>query len=321
MKILILTIFFISFLFFSKGTCYAQPPNYFGSNQEWKYDRYNVNEHGVYNDGVYYVSRDTSINGKSYYIISSRGIISGGTTSPWGIDPPWSSNYFRELEFIVRQSNDSVYRYWGGAGEELMIHYNWQVGDTLKHFGGNPPSYYNLCGTGCEVISIDSINLLGEEHRVFYIDTVLGQQMYMIEGIGNFTEVGKSNWIDEWYFGAALNGVQSLTCYSKDSISIWSYDGLLSTCDFMRTLTVSEIDLNDQLISYPNPVKERFTVDLNASYKHIGYRILDASGRDVLKGSFKNRDRIELSLEQPSGIYFLKIIADDHIGLIRLIKQ
>jgi hypothetical protein len=72
---------------------------------------------------------------------------------------------------------------------------------------------------------------------------------------------------------------------------------------------------------YPNPVENLFYLDLHQSYKHAHVTIYDPRGR-IIHSQFSTETRlIPFSVDLPSGIYFIRIIADRSNSILKFIVE
>lgn len=72
---------------------------------------------------------------------------------------------------------------------------------------------------------------------------------------------------------------------------------------------------------YPNPVKDRLTIELKELYNNIELQIEDMSGRSVLVKSFTRQDVLQIETgDLLKGIYFVRIAADGKDISFKIIK-
>ena len=91
--------------------------------------------------------------------------------------------------------------------------------------------------------------------------------------------------------------------------------------DINIILLASQSFLTREIQIYPNPVKEIMNVNLDGTYLNIESSIIDISGKEILKTSFKNVDGFILKLSSlETGLYFLKIKADEENFIRKIVK-
>jgi hypothetical protein len=94
-----------------------------------------------------------------------------------------------------------------------------------------------------------------------------------------------------------------------------------SACITLTGVGITEKGFEDQLSVYPNPTQGAFTVDLGNTFYKITISITDMVGKLIHKENFYEKKLLSLSLEQPPGVYFMRIEVGTKQALIRLVKQ
>ncbi|CAA6830135.1 MAG: Unknown protein [uncultured Aureispira sp.] len=72
---------------------------------------------------------------------------------------------------------------------------------------------------------------------------------------------------------------------------------------------------------YPNPTTGEFRVDLGEQYQSVKIEITDVAGRLVHSKTLKNRQTLDLKLNDAAGVYLLKIYADNTVGTYKVVKK
>ncbi len=80
-----------------------------------------------------------------------------------------------------------------------------------------------------------------------------------------------------------------------------------SECKVVSVVGLDEHAFSNSLVVYPNPTEGKLSIEFNEMQTGIETRLLDMSGRVVLLKRFESAEKIELSFEGQSGIYFLEI--------------
>ena len=94
-----------------------------------------------------------------------------------------------------------------------------------------------------------------------------------------------------------------------------------SDCFTVSGLGIIENDFGNAFILYPNPTKGEFSIDLGKNYQSIAVTISDLSGRSVSTKTYTELQTLTLRLEEPTGIYLLKIESGNKKAVIRLVKE
>ena len=87
------------------------------------------------------------------------------------------------------------------------------------------------------------------------------------------------------------------------------------------TVGLLENTFAQQIKIFPNPTAGTFIIDLGDDYKSTLITISDALGRVVSASKFSSTSAIQLSLDEPPGVYFIEIVSDDHSARLKLIKE
>ena len=86
-------------------------------------------------------------------------------------------------------------------------------------------------------------------------------------------------------------------------------------------LGVLENSFEEEIQVYPNPTDGNFSVDLGTSFEFVRIVVADITGKVIQLNSFAEGQIFKMSLEKPSGIYLLTILADDKNAVIRLVIE
>mgnify|MGYP001193923985 CR=1 FL=1 len=94
-----------------------------------------------------------------------------------------------------------------------------------------------------------------------------------------------------------------------------------SACVAITTVGILENSFGNNLLVYPNPTNGNFSVDLGKVYKNCNILINDISGKQVASRTMTESQTLNLSIQEPAGIYIVSIQAGDKKAIIRLIKE
>jgi hypothetical protein len=94
-----------------------------------------------------------------------------------------------------------------------------------------------------------------------------------------------------------------------------------SNCVNIANVGIVENTYGNLLKAYPNPTIGNFTIDLGAVYKNTLVLITNLSGIMIDSKTISQSQILNLSIEEPSGIYIISIQSDDKNAIIRLIKE
>lgn len=95
--------------------------------------------------------------------------------------------------------------------------------------------------------------------------------------------------------------------------------------DTSACMTVNSAGIEDAYVStlsvYPNPSNGVFTIDFGKIVAELQLELVDLSGKVLQATKIVDKGSIQLTIEEPKGVYFLRIAQDDRVETIRLIKQ
>jgi len=94
-----------------------------------------------------------------------------------------------------------------------------------------------------------------------------------------------------------------------------------SACVAITTVGIVENSFGNDLIIYPNPTSGDFSIDLGAIYESSMVSITDISGRLIESKTITQSQILNLSTNEPAGIYYITIQAGEKKAVIKLIKE
>ncbi len=102
-----------------------------------------------------------------------------------------------------------------------------------------------------------------------------------------------------------------------------SLEGCIDTsaCYGITIVSIFDNVFSDNIRIYPNPTSGNLMIDLGQQLSEISVEINDINGRVIRTEKFYNRRLIEMSLNEPAGIYFIKLVSDHNMAVFRVIKN
>ncbi len=94
-----------------------------------------------------------------------------------------------------------------------------------------------------------------------------------------------------------------------------------SSCTTVILLGLLENSFGGALRIHPNPGSGYFSIDLGTILPSVAASIFDLSGRLINRHIYRQTRIIELELNQPAGIYLVRLEAGSREALIRLMKE
>ncbi|RYD55927.1 MAG: T9SS type A sorting domain-containing protein [Sphingobacteriales bacterium] len=229
----------------------------------------------------HYFSGDTIINGLLYLRLACYKASNNTTTYSY-----------------VRENNDGslIYINFVSYGSfTITSPKDWKVGDKI--------------GSGSAIIkAIDSILINNVYHKRAITNdyapngTISHDPTYYIEGLGIVSH--RRTMRAEGF---------ALTCFynktGRPNIPALPGNNQNNCSD--TALSVETINNNSNRVTvYPQPAKDQITILFPSVIQNGAFVLTDKHGRIILTNNFKNKDKIELRLEIPQGIYFYRITDD-----------
>lgn len=232
---------------------------------------------------------------------------------------------FMQFSFLLAQTDITV----GGTSE-----YSNALGVYKYHYEVNgKPSFLRLI-TDSRQITTES-ECAGGSNEEFYMILWTGSawQWFRVyyEGLGS----GNTEWflgecvLKANYEDFAISSIaSSLSINNSDTpkpgCNGWSGTStpIFSNLDCTQnSLSLDNNNLKNNLVYYPNPVKNVFNIKFNKIISTVDLSLIDMSGKILLKKTYDNTKAIELEVIQPKGVYYVKLINKDMDLMIKLIKE
>ena len=251
------------------------------------------------------ITGDTTINGMSYKKLE--------THTQYSIIYPQNSTlntvgyYFSFGQYLRYDSltfKVYVYRDFDST-ESLMYDYNLSISDTI-------PALYHF-----KIDSIENISLFGFTSRKFYIspDSSYGSSViidYIIEGMGS--SIGLTT-LDPYMLTVSSETYTELICFQLgNDVYPWG-----SFCDL--SIGINEInDITSAFNIFPNPTDGNITISLPKQSPFTNVTISNAFGQEMSQAKYSNQSRLELEIKGESGLYFVRVVEGDKIGVYKVVK-
>lgn len=237
----------------------------------------------------YFISGDTSINGKNYYKIYSSGV-----DSCWG-----NATYFYNVYSgcIREDSNKNLY-FVPSTTEELLCHFDYNLNDTIL-----PNTFYNLTCT-LIVTDIDTF-YLGSSLRKKYSFNNSSLYAPLYEGIGSARGLFGN-------YCPMIDAGSSLYCFSQDNNAILFNPNL--SCGIVTNENsnfVTQVFFSSNV--FPNPFSESTTIKIfNRNNLIYDFKLYDIFGRLIIEKNRLTEDEIIIDNNVLSSGIFLYQISNDN---------
>ncbi|MBL4657965.1 MAG: T9SS type A sorting domain-containing protein, partial [Flavobacteriales bacterium] len=95
-----------------------------------------------------------------------------------------------------------------------------------------------------------------------------------------------------------------------------------SACLSVVYTGILENELGTELIAFPNPTTGHLHIDLGNTYSETTVEVIDLRGKLLMNAKVQEDNYIELDVEMlAQGMYLVKVLADDKIAIIKLLKE
>jgi hypothetical protein len=192
--------------------------------------------------------------------------------------------------------------------------------DGINYSANNNTATFNIVGgatNGCDsLVTLDlTIN------NVTDITTSSSGAIITANNLG-----ATYQWLDCDNSNATIPGEagQSYTAVANGNYAVeLTENGCIDTsaCVNIITTAILENNFGSEFNIYPNPTKGNFSVDLDKTYNSILITITDLSGRLIESKEYNGTKLLNLKIDEPAGIYLLKIETGNQKAVIRLVKE
>ncbi|MBK6943165.1 MAG: T9SS type A sorting domain-containing protein [Flavobacteriales bacterium] len=94
-----------------------------------------------------------------------------------------------------------------------------------------------------------------------------------------------------------------------------------SACVTVVVTGIIENDFGSGLLFYPNPTDGDLSIDLGDVFGDVAITMTDVVGKVVRSRTYTESQRLYLHLDEPAGVYLLRIDAGDKQAVVRFVKE
>lgn len=250
----------------------------------------------------YFIDGDTILDGITYVKLYKQGVISRMYYDNYPPDYCSGSEFYSYQYGYLRSENRQMfYREVPQAQETLLYDFNLAVGDTL------PPSEITVPWNTI-VTDVDSINVMGNYYKVFYLNG--DNASFIIEGVGSSKGLLAP-------IPLTFECGFSLNCYSQytNSYYIDNDGGTISEGDggtCMLTVGVDETSELPQISLYPNPAADVVQIELAEVKGQVEISVHNLAGKEVKHATARGEQLYQLNCgDLPNGLYVLMLRQND----------
>jgi hypothetical protein len=243
------------------------------------------------------------------------------------------SEGFQKLEQSAPNNGSSLFTGLGlssmvvSATGEIIISYRPATGNGLSMVTHNEANdtWIPFTTTG--------INATFSSHNLLRYDS--NNTLYLIYQGGNNTgflfKYNETSWehigpLSFWSFITINALVRPHLTFSASNDIIFSTGFGTSGFPFQvfrenQSLGLQNMSDKKHITFFPNPTSGNFTIDLGATYANVHITLTDALGRKIMSTTHTQGQQVDLSINEPAGIYFVTLQTGDDNTVIRLVKK
>ncbi|MDR2928000.1 MAG: T9SS type A sorting domain-containing protein [Cytophagaceae bacterium] len=207
----------------------------------------------------------------------------------------------------------------------------WQCISGIGNFDDamNPNTMVRNLGSGMNIFTwnvYDNFNHLGDTVRIIFTDMDASVRIEDGRLIAN-ADFAAYQWLDCDNDYTPIEGAVEQT-FIPIKNGNYAVEITLNNCSKISDcfpFIVSDITYNNQdafVTVYPNPVKDEFTIELNEPYPKVEIWIYNQTGKLICNEKQTYRQQIIIPAKEPSGIYFVTVLADGRKrGVFKIVRH
>lgn len=94
-----------------------------------------------------------------------------------------------------------------------------------------------------------------------------------------------------------------------------------SDCVSIISANILESNFNSSILVSPNPSQRNFLIDLGMNLASVYFTLTDINGKLIESGEYIDTQKLNLTINEPEGVYLLTLVSGENRALIRLIKK
>ncbi len=250
-------------------------------------------------------SQDVSIcesyfwNGTSY---NSSGTYTATLTNSQGCDS------IATLNLVILNSSSSV------DTQTACESYTWIDGNTYTA-SNNTATFILPNAAGCD--------------SVITLDLTINTINVSVTQSGEVLTADETGATYQWFDCGAQTNISGETNQTFTATSNGSYAVIVtkngctdtSTCMNVSGIGLFENDFGSSLSVYPNPTDGNLAIDLGNNYAEVSIKLMDLNGKLIETKNFGEGQEFQFEIDEPAGVYIMRIEAENKLATIRLIKK
>ncbi|MBL4705026.1 MAG: T9SS type A sorting domain-containing protein, partial [Flavobacteriales bacterium] len=192
--------------------------------------------------------------------------------------------------------------------------YTWIDGNTYT-VANNVATYTLMNATGCDSVVTLDLTIHTVDVSVIITGPTISANAALasyqwLDCANNLPITGETN----QSYTVTMNGVFAVEVTQNGCADT-------SDCVAIVTLGLEENTFDSEVNVYPIPTDGEVTIDLGASYSNVEISLFNESGKLLEYRRTAQIQLLQLSIREPSGVYFLRIVTEDSATVIRIIKK
>jgi hypothetical protein len=75
------------------------------------------------------------------------------------------------------------------------------------------------------------------------------------------------------------------------------------------------------MVLFPNPFEEQLNINLGSVYTDVAVIVKNAIGQETLRKTYSSANKLNLDIKGEVGMYFVEVISDHNITMLKVIKK
>jgi hypothetical protein len=123
------------------------------------------------------------------------------------------------------------------------------------------------------------------------------------------------------------SGAVSMPDTNTLAIGAFGNDGSAINAGHVRVFTLSsnveviENSFGDGMVLFPNPFEEQLNINLGSVYTDVAVIVKNAIGQETLRKTYSSANKLNLDIKGEVGMYFVEVISDHNITMLKVIKK
>lgn len=193
-------------------------------------------------------------------------------------------------------------------------------------------AFYSTLKAQCTCYSVEGLEIVGQDSMLLQIsntcDNNVYLNLYVISTEAPFDTLGRQEiWsafilpFDEIIDNILSTTLTTVPVLGTYKVSITNGTLICDSLSFSPTLSIFQHDDTGDVKVFPNPSNGDLFIDLGFVCKSVKLTVFDVRGKAIQSNVFEESQELNLQIEEPLGLYFLKIKSEKVNTVIKWIKE